>query len=273
MNSSRLFRNFVFVFSLLGLGSLSAVEYKTLMSTQSTPSETITLQDGDIAEILSLIVYYKERINSSSSRSIDSYLSITKNGTTLKIPQNFYLFGNWTNAPGNSEVNLLNATKGLIITGPASLQCGGHNCIASIKITTATEIAGASQSFAKYASVIPENAKTNVSVILEQSTDLVNWTAVSPGDFAPSSSKRFFRVRTANVPVAITGASNASPIVISSTAHGLSTGDAISVSGVAGNTAANGVFTVTKVDDNSFSLNGTTGNAAYTSGGTWLPSP
>ena len=126
---------------------------------------------------------------------------------------------------------------------------------------------------AKYASVVPENAKTNVSVILEQSTDLVNWTAVSPGDFAPSTSKRFFRVRTANVPVAITGASNASPIVISSTAHGLSTGDAISVSGVAGNTAANGVFTVTKVDDNSFSLNGTTGNAAYTSGGTWLPSP
>ena len=75
------------------------------------------------------------------------------------------------------------------------------------------------------------------------------------------------------MPVAITGASNASPIVISSTAHGLSTGDAISVSGVAGNTAANGVFTVTKVDDNSFSLNDTTGNAAYTSGGTWLPSP
>jgi hypothetical protein len=126
---------------------------------------------------------------------------------------------------------------------------------------------------AKYATVIPENAKTNVSVILEQSTDLVNWTAANPGDFTPSSSKRFFRVRTANVPVAITGASNAAPIVITSAAHGLNTGDAISVSGVAGNTAANGVFTITKVDDNSFSLNGATGNAAYTSGGTWLPSP
>ena len=101
----------------------------------------------------------------------------------------------------------------------------------------------------------------------------VNWTAANPGDFTPTTSKRFFRVRTANVPVAITGASNTAPIVITSTAHGLSTGDAISVSGVAGNTAANGVFTITKVDDNSFSLNGATGNAAYTSGGTWLPSP
>ena len=163
--------------------------------------------------------------------------------------------------------------SGHIVVGPATLKCQGDYCIASLKITTATELAGASQSTAKYASIIPENAKTNVSVILEQSTDLVNWTAANPGDFTPSTSKRFFRVRTANVPVAITGASNAAPIVITSTAHGLSTGDAISVSGVAGNTAANGVFTITKVDDNSFSLNGTTGNASYTSGGTWLPSP
>ena len=145
-----------------------------------------------------------------------------------------------------------------------------HHFIAFVRVE---EISSSGSVTAKYASVIPENAKTNVSVILEQSTDLVSWTIASPGDFSPSTSKRFFRVRTANVPVAITGASNASPIVISSTAHGLNTGDAISVSGVAGNTAANGVFTITKVDDNSFSLNGTTGNAAYTTGGTWLPSP
>ena len=70
---------------------------------------------------------------------------------------------------------------GMIITGPASLTCKGI-CISSLKITSATELAGASQSIAKYASVIPENAKTNVSVILEQSTDLVNWTAANPGD-------------------------------------------------------------------------------------------
>jgi hypothetical protein len=271
MKSTRFFRNFIFLFSLLGLGSLSAVEYKTLMSTSSTPSETITLQDGDLAEILSLSFRTKFSStyqNSSNAVQISSYLQIVKSGITLNLPQSFYQFYNYTDAvvPNSSYV-------GHIIVGPAILQCKGDNCIASIKITTATELAGASQSIAKYASVIPENAKTNVSVILEQSTDLVNWTAANPGDFTPSTSKRFFRVRTANVPVAITGASNAAPIVITSAGHGLSTGDAISVSGVAGNTAANGVFTITKVDDNSFSLNGTTGNAAYTSGGTWLPSP
>ena len=43
--------------------------------------------------------------------------------------------------------------------------------------------------------VIPENSSGNVNIILEQSTDLVNWTAVDPGSFAPSTAKRFFRVR------------------------------------------------------------------------------
>jgi hypothetical protein len=126
---------------------------------------------------------------------------------------------------------------------------------------------------AKYATVIPENAKTKVNVVLEQSTDLVNWSAANPGEFSPSTQKRFFRLRSANIPVAVSGATNASPIVVTSTGHSLNTGDAISISGVAGNTAANGTFTVTKVDANTFSLNGSTGNAAYTSGGTWLPSP
>lgn len=85
----------------------------------------------------------------------------------------------------------------------------------------------------------------------------------------------------------ITNATNASPIVITSTAHGRTTGDAVVVSGVGGNTNANNVpinplglpatgavapnpnWIITVIDANTFSLNGSTGNAAYTSGGTW----
>lgn len=67
----------------------------------------------------------------------------------------------------------------------------------------------------------------------------------------------------------VTGATNASPIVITSTAHGLTTGTRVTVAGVGGNTAANGDFTITKIDANTFSLDGSTGNGAYTSGGTW----
>jgi hypothetical protein len=48
----------------------------------------------------------------------------------------------------------------------------------------------------KFATVIPENASGNIRVVLEQSTDLINWTSATPGVFAPSTSKRFFRVRS-----------------------------------------------------------------------------
>lgn len=67
----------------------------------------------------------------------------------------------------------------------------------------------------------------------------------------------------------ITGATNAAPIVVTSAAHGVSTGQAVTVAGVGGNTAANGAFVATAIDANTFSLQGTTGNSAYTSGGTW----
>lgn len=72
----------------------------------------------------------------------------------------------------------------------------------------------------------------------------------------------------APVSLTITAATNASPIVITSTAHGLSTGDPVTVASVGGNTAANGDWVVTRVDANSFSLDGSTGNDDYTSGGT-----
>jgi hypothetical protein len=67
----------------------------------------------------------------------------------------------------------------------------------------------------------------------------------------------------------VTAATNASPIVITTSAnHGYVTGDKIEIAGVLGNTAANGTWTITKVTDTTFSLDTSTGNGAYTSGGT-----
>lgn len=67
----------------------------------------------------------------------------------------------------------------------------------------------------------------------------------------------------------ITNATNASPIVITTDGnHGRVTGDKVTIASVGGNTAANGDWVVTKVDDTTFSLDGSTGSGAYTSGGT-----
>jgi hypothetical protein len=73
--------------------------------------------------------------------------------------------------------------------------------------------------------------------------------------------------RTFGAAPVITNATNASPIQITLNGHSLETGDSIEVRGVLGNTAANGIWIVTRVDANNFTLDGSTGNAAYTSGG------
>jgi hypothetical protein len=76
----------------------------------------------------------------------------------------------------------------------------------------------------------------------------------------------------------ITGATNASPTVLTSAGHGLSNGDGIYIANVGGNTNCNGgPFVVNNVAANTFqiaSISGTTltlinGNGAYTSGGSW----
>ena len=60
-----------------------------------------------------------------------------------------------------------------------------------------------------------------------------------------------------------------SPISVTSNDHGLSTGDQIYINDVEGNTAANGTFIVTNIEANVFTLDGSTGNGAYTKGGAW----
>jgi len=65
----------------------------------------------------------------------------------------------------------------------------------------------------------------------------------------------------------ITAATNATPIVITSNAHNLQTGDRVEVAGCVGNTAANGIFTVSSVTTNTFTLDGSAGNGTWTSGG------
>jgi hypothetical protein len=72
---------------------------------------------------------------------------------------------------------------------------------------------------------------------------------------------------------AVTGATNASPIVLTITANGWANGDVIVVRGVGGNTSANGTWVVSAQATNTVTLTtvkdglNSTGNGAYTSGG------
>ncbi len=90
---------------------------------------------------------------------------------------------------------------------------------------------------------------------------------LSGAQLGPSRDVGILLYGNAGVAGVITGATNASPIQITAASHGLITGNFVSIDAVGGNTASNGYWQVTKVDGNNFTLNGSTGNGAYTSGG------
>ena len=68
---------------------------------------------------------------------------------------------------------------------------------------------------------------------------------------------------------AITSTSIANPSLVTTPAvHGLTTGDTVTISGVTGNDAINGTFVVTVLSTTTFTLDGQTGGAGATTGGT-----
>ena len=71
----------------------------------------------------------------------------------------------------------------------------------------------------------------------------------------------------------VSGATNATPIVVTATSHGYSDGDFVHITGVVGNTACNDLHVIQNKTSNTFELTtpaGTNvaGNGAYSSGGT-----
>lgn len=67
----------------------------------------------------------------------------------------------------------------------------------------------------------------------------------------------------------ITGATNVTPVAITSPAHGLTTGVRVKITGVGGNDV-NDTWVITVTGVNTFTLDSSAGNGDYTGGGTWI---
>ncbi len=77
----------------------------------------------------------------------------------------------------------------LVIAGPAVVTYGAESSIslAVFKVTRAGTATPPAE--------VPQEAGSNFDVILEQSSDLVNWTPANPGSYSGTETKRFFRTR------------------------------------------------------------------------------
>lgn len=74
--------------------------------------------------------------------------------------------------------------------------------------------------------------------------------------------------------VNVSAATQTSPIQITtSSINAFATGQTVIISGVTGNTNANGTFVISVIDNTHFTLNNSSGNAAYTGGGTVTGTP
>jgi hypothetical protein len=157
------------------------VQYVTLSATNGAASN-YPLQTN---QVVSLVGF--DWSSGGSSFTITGFLS---NGGTINLsPVNEYQPAGGVQMPQ-------------IATGLTNIVLGnegaGYDYLfwATFQITTPASANVVSNYVPADAIVIPASATGNVQIILESSTDLVNWTAANPGTYgASSATNRFFRVR------------------------------------------------------------------------------
>lgn len=153
--------------------------------------------------------------------------------------------------------------------GATQIAAGEQVPFSSESLTKATERAHDSALVGSGIARPAEVATEAISGAIEGPLRYRGWerlTYCGTGFEHPDNSPAF--VGTPGAGKAISDATNTSPIVITSATHGYVTGDGVRVSGVVGNTAANGDWVIKVILPTTFELVGSTGNGVYVSGGT-----
>ena len=140
-------------------------------------SQLITLAEGDRAELASTV----------PGNNAIMYVTVNAQGKSVdsEIFHAAYL------AAGSIPIPQIN--NKIVLAGPATFQLVlsvvnvAHPAFATFDIHRA----GAPSN----AVPIPQEGGSNFNVILEQSSDLLNWTPANPGTYTGTEVKRFFRTR------------------------------------------------------------------------------
>jgi hypothetical protein len=153
------------------------IQARTDSSGSTVLSELIYLEPGDVCEVLT---FYADNLTSSIVFGAE-----TAPGT--------YDPTSWTMADTGVD--------NLVFIGPGRVNVQARNDTnslvwASVKVTRASEGDGY---LPTNTVVIPTQPSGNIEIILESSTDLLNWVSATPGTYVTTSEKRFFRVRAERV--------------------------------------------------------------------------
>ena len=147
-------------------------------------SEIIELKEGELAKIENI------HANGSQPTLLLSVYAEIESGPKIEIVK----------GPLSADLN------GSIIAGPARIYAELRSPstgtdeekyvgIASVVIAIGQNESSIHPFSPSNAVVIPEDADGQVEIILESSSDLINWNVANPGTYDASSKFRFFRVR------------------------------------------------------------------------------
>lgn len=175
------------------VGNSTAEEWKTYKikakNERKNSDDVITLDEGDKAEFVHFV----------SSHSWEAQLIIKiRFDDDFAIDQKFY--ANRSQNEPSRYGTIVPLENFRTIYGPCKIYVGAfsssssnHSIFCNVKITRAHELKG--NNLTGYSLVLPESKDTNYKLLLESSTDLVDWKADKIGSKAPSNRKRFFRLR------------------------------------------------------------------------------
>lgn len=156
------------------------------------------------------------------------------------------------------------------VAGSGTATVGNSNCMRAIKATLTNDVGTLVRRDKTGSRTATVGVKGREFGRFSLEASLApNGTAGTAPDFEPILKAIFGQAPTTPTgTVSVSGATNATPIVLTTATHSLASGDLVNVSGVGGNTAANGVWIINVLTATTFELIGSAGNAAYTSGGT-----
>lgn len=216
----------------------------------------LVVDDGDSFQTRELWVV--EAIESDTSMTVTAVPTISNDGTGYGVIMPVM----WTQGTKRATAlrgNTMQFPKGHILgVGDGTLRLDGQK-LSTIKGSGDDLELDRAPRLAFYNPSSDDYSQNNVGISLPDAgsgNDLITITAVSEAN--------------------VTGATNATPIVVTASGHGLSNGEVVTIEGVGGNTAANGTFLAANVSGATFELTDLTGanvagNGAYTSGGVVNP--
>lgn len=159
-------------FPYLTTGPNFGEHFKTKTVTGTTPN-AIEIAAGRVMHIL----------NFTAENNSTGFLTVTVGNVTQRVA----VVSNSSTTP----------PKDLYFSGPATVSFQALNVAEKALLTYRMfdNVSNAAVATPSSTVVVPADVAGPVDIILESSTDLITWTAATPGSYGSSTSKRFFRVR------------------------------------------------------------------------------